>query len=197
MDISRALTIWNAIYIVALAVTVVATFFVTHYSRRLNSDANRRIAEVELESEQIRKENSQLQLQIERERTQRLRLAEAVAPRRLDEDRRRLVADFLSNHPSETVDIYVSIGTDDGVPFAADIAAAFRSGGWAIGRAAQLVGYGNHARGVSVVVTDWVTAPHRAVIAAQALAHGGLKVNRLSDAGLPDDRVRIVISPKR
>ena len=50
MDYSRALSIWNGIYIAALATTVIATLFLTYYSRRLNSDATRRIAEVELAS---------------------------------------------------------------------------------------------------------------------------------------------------
>ena len=197
MDYSKALSIWNVIYISALAITVIATLFLTCYSRRLNSDANRRIAEVELESARLRRENSQLQLQIERERIQRLHLEEAVAPRRLDEDQMHSISEFLSAHPPEAVDLHVSIGTDDGIPFAQDIAASFQSGGWTIGRTSQLIGRGNAARGVSVVVPDWATAPHRAVIAAQALEHGGLEVNRLSDTDSPDDRVRIVVSPKR
>ena len=197
MDYSRALSIWNAIYIAALTTTVIATLFLTYFSRRLNSDANQRIAEVELQSARLRNENSQLQLEIERERIQRLRLEEAVAPRRLDEDQRHAISEFLSDHPSESIDMYVSIGTDDGVPFAQDIATAFQSGGWTIDSTGQLVGFGNAARGVSVVVTDWGTAPHRAEVAAQALEHGGLEVNRLSDADSPGDRVRIVVSPKR
>ena len=196
MDISRALTVWNTIYILALAVTVIATFFVTHYSRRLNSDANRRIAEVELESEQIRNENSQLQLQIERERTQRLRLEEEVAPRRLSEDAIKLMSDFLSIHPSHTVDIHVFIGTDDGVAFATDIAVAFHSAGWETGRRSQTTSYGD-LRGVSVAVKDWMTAPDKARIAAQALEHGRLQLTRITDPRLDDDEVRIVISPKR
>ena len=80
MDYSRALSIWNAIYIAALTATVIATLFLAYYSRRLNSDANRRIAEVELQSARLRNENSRLQLEIERERIQRFRLEDAVAP---------------------------------------------------------------------------------------------------------------------
>ena len=196
MDISRALTVWNTIYILALAITVIATFFVTHYSRRSNSDANRRIAEVELESERLRNENAQLQLRIEQERTQRLRLEQEVAPRRLAEDAKQRISDFLSNHPSETVDINVFIGTDDGIPFGMDIEGAIRSGGWTIGTAPQTTGYGD-LRGLSVALKDWSTPPHKAVIAAQALEHGGLAVNRVTDPRLGDDEVIIVISPKR
>ena len=32
MDYSRALSIWNVIYIAALATTVIATLFLTYYS---------------------------------------------------------------------------------------------------------------------------------------------------------------------
>ena len=196
MDPGKALSVWNIIYVIALASTVIATVFVNVYSRRVSSDANQRIAEVELESERIRNENSQLQLQVERERTERLRLEEAVAPRRLGKDSGDLISDFLSNHPPETLEIAVFIGTDDGIPFAVDIHAAFQAGGWVIGDGAQTTGYGN-VRGLSVVVKDWATAPNKAQIAARALEHGGLAINRVSDADLEDDSVLIVISPKR
>ena len=48
-----------------------------------------------------------------------------------------VMSDFLSTHPSHTVDIHVFIGTDDGVAFATDIAVAFHSAGWETGRRSQ------------------------------------------------------------
>jgi hypothetical protein len=129
------------------------------------------------------------------ERIERLRLQAKMASRRLTQEQRNKIKEFLSTLPPAQIDVVVFIGTEDGMPFSYDLIEAINSGGWKAKHSGQTT-IGGEIRGLAILVKDLKKAPKAARLLQQALRIAGLEAHGMSDPPMADNAVVLFIAPK-
>jgi hypothetical protein len=136
----ESLTRWNGIlssfYIAALVVGAVSSAGIIYCGSRLQSAANLKIAEAQVEQERLKQENSKLRLEI-------IEIQRKMTNRFLTDDERKTLIERLSPFKGHHI-IITALTESEPRDFSNNIISVFREAGWSI-QSNTIVAYGPSA----------------------------------------------------
>lgn len=109
------------------------------------------VAKSGVQQAELKKQNLQLQSQVEEQKMETLRLQERFAPRHLSTVQSQKLTAALRRLPPSRIDIYVHIGTDDGIPLSREFMNSINAAGWQAEHLGQHAG-GGLIRGLAILL---------------------------------------------
>jgi hypothetical protein len=181
MDSARAFAISNSVYIAAVAVAAIATFFVSFFGSRLAKEKDAELLRYQTESDvtiaAAKKDAAEAQARAatsnqhaaqaelsaasalrtaESERLARIEIEERVAWRRIPAEERSRIGSKLKRFSGQRASLWFNVGDVEGFTFISDIERALQGAGWSVLQPNSLMtmGSGPVETGVRVSSTE-------------------------------------------